>query len=103
MIDHIRETAMNLLTVFLFSSFCGLISYLKKVEEGKTFKWFSMVLNVFISGISGLIAYVVFVHYLQMEPYVAGFLSGLAGWMGVDLVKVVEFRIKKKVAGEEKL
>lgn len=102
MINHIRETAMNLLTVFLFSSFCGLMSYLKKVEEGKVFKWFSMIINVFISGLSGLVAYVIFVHYLKMEPFVAGFLSGMAGWMGVDLVKVIELRIKKRIAGEEK-
>lgn len=80
-----------------FAGFCGSLSYLLKVEEGKPFSWREFVLHTTISGVFGLIAYEV-LSYEDFPPQVAGALCGVAGWGGTRLIRIVEILLPKFAA-----
>lgn len=79
-----------------FSAICGWLSYLLKVEEGKPFSWREFFLHGAISAMCGLISYEILA-YEGFPPQLCGALSGLAGWSGTRLMRLVEIVIQKKL------
>lgn len=80
-----------------FAGFCGSLSYLLKVEEGKPFSWREFALHTTISAVFGLIAYEV-LSYEDFPPQVAGALCGVAGWGGTRLIRIFEILLPKIAA-----
>ena len=80
-----------------FAGFCGALSYLLKVEEGKPFSWREFALHTTISAVFGLIAYEL-LSYESFPPQVAGALCGVAGWGGTRLIRIVEILLPKIAA-----
>ena len=80
-----------------FAAFCGMLSYLLKVEEGKPFKWREFLLHTLISGVFGLITYEVLA-FEGFPPQLAGALCGVAGWGGTRVAKIVELLLPKLLA-----
>lgn len=80
-----------------FAGFCGSLSYLLKVEEGKPFKWGEFALHTAISAAFGLITYEL-LSYEDFPPQVAGALCGVAGWGGTRLIRIFEILLPKIAA-----
>lgn len=79
-----------------FSALCGSLHYLLKVEEGKPFSWRELALHGMISAMCGLISYEI-LSYEGFPQELCGALSGLAGWGGTRLIRVLEIVINKKL------
>ena len=60
-----------------FAGFCGSLSYLLKVEEGKPFSWREFALHTTISAVFGLIAYEI----LSYEAFRHRLLARSAAWL----------------------
>ena len=75
---------------------CGWLSYLLKVQEGKAFTWREFLLHGAISAVCGLISYEIFV-YESLPPQLCGALSGLAGWGGTRVLRIIEVVITKRL------
>ncbi|WP_282197638.1 phage holin family protein [Turicimonas muris] len=99
MINHLKEVWPNLVISGGFAAVCGGLSYLLKVEEGKPFKFSEMLLHTLISGVCGLVSYIALHHLAGFDPDVCGAFSGIAGWMGTRLLRVIELRVRKKIEG----
>lgn len=80
----------------LFASVCGALSYFLKVEEGHMFRITEFVVHVLISGASGLITYLL-LQSLGMAPNFCAALSGIAGWMGTNAMKMLEILFIKRL------
>lgn len=80
-----------------FAGFCGSLSYLLKVEEGKPFSWREFALHTTISAAFGLITYEL-LSYEDFPPQVAGALCGVAGWGGTRLIRIFEILLPKIAA-----
>ncbi|WP_302432100.1 phage holin family protein [uncultured Sutterella sp.] len=79
-----------------FAGFCGALSYLLKIEEGKRFSWSEFALHTTISAVFGLIAYEL-LSYENFPPQVAGALCGVAGWGGTRLIRIIEIVLPRIV------
>lgn len=74
-----------------FAGLCGWLSYLLKVQEGKAFTWREFLLHGAISAVCGLISYEI------SPPQLCGALSGLAGWGGARVLRIIEVVITKRL------
>lgn len=83
-----------------FATICGWLSYLLKVQEGKVFSWREFFLHGAISAMCGLISYEILA-YEGFTPQLCGALSGLAGWGGTRVLRLIEIVVTKK-AGVDK-
>ena len=83
-----------------FATICGWLSYLLKVQEGKVFSWREFFLHGAISAMCGLISYEILA-YEGFPPQLCGALSGLAGWGGTRVLRLIEIVVTKK-AGVDK-
>ena len=72
-----------------FAGLCGALSYSLGVREGKPFSWVDLGLNVVVSAVCGLIVFEI-LEYEGFLPELAGALCGIAGFIGVTLVKFVQ-------------
>lgn len=79
-----------------FAAICGWLNYLLNVQEGKMFSWREFFLHGAISAMAGLISYELLA-FNGLPPQVCGALSGLAGWSGTRLMRLVEIVIQKKL------
>lgn len=79
-----------------FATICGWLSYLLKVQEGKTFSWKEFFLHGAISAVCGLISYEV-LFYEGFPPQLCGALSGMAGWGGTRLIRILEVILQKRL------
>lgn len=79
-----------------FAGMCGWLSYLLKVQEGKPFTWREFLLHGAISAVCGLISYEIFA-YESLPPQLCGALSGLAGWGGTRVLRIIEVVITKRL------
>lgn len=79
-----------------FAGMCGWLSYLLKVQEGKPFTWREFLLHGAISAVCGLISYEIF-SYESLPPQLCGALSGLAGWGGTRVLRIIEVVITKRL------
>lgn len=79
-----------------FATVCGWLSYLLKVQEGKSFLWREFFLHGAISAVCGLISYEVLA-YEGFPPQLCGAISGLAGWGGTRAIRLAELVIQKRL------
>ena len=79
-----------------FATICGWLSYLLKVQEGKAFTWREFLLHGAISAVCGLISYEV-LFYEGFPPQLCGALSGMAGWGGTRLIRLLEIVLEKRL------
>ena len=79
-----------------FAAICGWLSYLLKVQEGKAFTWREFLLHGAIGAVCGLISYEV-LFYEGFPPQLCGALSGLAGWGGTRVLRIIEVVITKRL------
>lgn len=92
---HIHEWGVLVMTGF-FSGFCGWLSYLLKVQEGKPFVWAEFLLHGAISAVSGLVCFEVLV-YQGFPAELCGSLAGVAGWGGTRAIRLAEVVIQKRL------
>ena len=79
-----------------FAGWCGLLKYLAMVQEGRLFTWRDFFLNGLISAACGAICYEVMV-YEGFPHGLCGALSGMAGWGGTQLLKLIEVVVRKRL------
>lgn len=79
-----------------FAGLCGWLSYLLKVQEGKAFTWREFLLHGAISAVCGLISYEV-LFYEGFPPQLCGALSGMAGWGGTRVIRLLEVVLQKRL------
>ena len=89
-----------------FSVFCGWLSYLLKVQEGKQFIWREFFLHGAISAVSGLVCYEILAYQgfpAALFGTLDGCLAGVAGWGGTRAIRLAEVVIQKRlgVDGED--
>lgn len=78
-----------------FAAICGWLNYLLSVQEGRPFSWREMILHCAISAMCGLISY----ELLAFEGFptgVCGALSGMAGWGGTRLIRLIGIALAKR-------
>lgn len=79
-----------------FAAICGWLSYLLKVQEGKAFTWREFLLHGAIRAVCGLISYEV-LFYEGFPPQLCGALSGMAGWGGTRVIRLLEVVLQKRL------
>ncbi|WP_417217015.1 phage holin family protein [Sutterella wadsworthensis] len=67
-----------------------------KVQEGKAFTWREFLLHGAISAVCGLISYEV-LFYEGFPPQLCGALSGMAGWGGTRVIRLLEVVLQKRL------
>lgn len=79
-----------------FAGFCGSISYMLKVVEGKKFGWVEFIIHIASSIIFGILAFEL-CSYLGVNDEYCGAMSGMAGWLGTRVARIFEILIYKKL------
>lgn len=79
-----------------FAAICGWLSYLLKVQEGQPFSFREFLLHGAISAVCGLISYEV-LFYEGFPPNLCGALSGMAGWGGTRVIRLLEVVLQKRL------
>ena len=79
-----------------FAAVCGWLSYLLTVQEGRPFLIREFLLHGAISAMCGLISYEL-LSYEGFPPNLCGALSGMAGWGGTRLIRLLEVVLQKKL------
>lgn len=92
--DKVISEAQPVLASCSFACICGWLSYLLTVQEGRVFKWTEFFLHGAISAVCGYISYEV-LSYEEYPPQLCGALSGLAGWGGTRMLKLIEIAFHK--------
>lgn len=85
-----------------FAAVCGWLNYLLSVQEGRPFSWREMLLHCAISAVCGLISYELLA-YEGFPPGVCGALSGMAGWGGTRLLKLIWIVLESRAGVKEDL
>lgn len=78
-----------------FAAVCGWLNYLLSVQEGRAFSWGGMFIHCAISAMCGCISYELLA-FEGFPPGVCGALSGMAGWGGTRLIRLVEIALAKR-------
>lgn len=79
-----------------FSTLCGSLSYMLKVQEGKPFKWSEFFIHTLASGTFGLMAYEL-LSYEGFTPEFSAIMCGMAGWMGTRVAHIGEILVRRKL------
>lgn len=79
-----------------FAAACGWLNYLLSVQEGRAFSWREMLLHCAISAMCGLISYELLA-FEGFPPGVCGALSGMAGWGGTRVIRLLEVVLQKRL------
>ena len=98
MIQHLHEFAVDIGISTAFAGLCGALAYGVKREEGKPFKWSEFLLHTAISAVCGAISFVLLHDLCGFAPTVCGSLSGISGWMGTRLLRLVEAYLTKRLS-----
>lgn len=93
MIDDIKDS----LIAVAFASVGGLLYFLSNLDGEKPFNMKACLIQVAVSAFSGLIAYICVINFAGVSPDVGGAFSGVAGWLGTRLLKIVELAFRKKM------
>ena len=97
MIQHLHEFATDIGISAGFAGLCGALAYAVKHEEGKPFKFSEFLLHTVISAICGAVSFILLHDLCGFEPTVCGGLSGISGWMGTRLLRLIEAFITKRL------
>ena len=74
----------------------GLASYFRQILAGEEHSWPKAFIHLSMSGFAGLICLLGCLHF-NVPIYLAGILSGLAGHMGAEFIKIIEMRFRNKL------
>lgn len=74
----------------------GLVSYFRQILAGEQHSWAKAFIHLSMSGFAGLLALLGCLHF-QVPIYLTGILSGLAGHMGAEFIKIVETRFRNRL------
>ena len=77
----------------------GLASYFRQILAGEAHSWPKAFIHLSMSGFAGLICLLGCLHF-NVPIYLAGILSGLAGHMGAEFIKIVEMRFRNKLKSD---
>lgn len=73
----------------------GLVSYFRRIQSGERYSTFAAGAHILTAGFSGLLAALACLHS-DVPVYLAGVISGIAGHMGAEFVRLLEARFLKK-------
>lgn len=99
--DEFHGINTSLLAATIFAGLCGALSELINVSEGKKFSWREFLLHGCVSAVAGLITYQVLVS-LGTASGMASAMSGVAGWMGTDAIKLIKVLLLRRVGVDPK-
>ena len=77
-----------------FAGICGSISYFLNVQEGKVFKCSEFLIHIAVSIIFGVLAFEL-CSYLGIQDEYCGAMSGMAGFLGVNIAKIIQIVFPK--------
>jgi len=70
----------------------GTVGYLRQVQKGKVFRFAAMIMHLAVSAFAGLMFWLLSVEYALSGP-MAAIVSGMAGYMGAEAIKLLEDRV----------
>lgn len=73
----------------------GVVSYSRRILSGERYSTFAAGAHILTAGFAGLLAALACLH-AGASVYLAGVISGIAGHMGAELVRLLELRFTKK-------
>ncbi len=73
----------------------GVVSYSRRILSGEHFSAFAAGAHILTAGFAGLLAALACLH-ADVPVYLAGIISGIAGHMGAEFIKILELRFIKK-------
>lgn len=73
----------------------GLVSYARRVLSGERYSTFAAGAHILTAGFAGLLAALACLH-ADVPVYLAGVISGIAGHMGAEFIKIIELRFIRK-------
>ena len=73
----------------------GLVSYFSRIQSGERYSTFAAGAHILTAGFAGLLAALACLH-ADVPVYLAGIISGIAGHMGAEFIKILELRFIKK-------
>ena len=82
----------------LFAAIGGSINYVLKVIEGHRFSWAEFLVHTLISAFFGFVAYEFFA-FEGIPPQFSAALSGMTGYYGTRISRIVEVVVLKKKLG----
>lgn len=78
----------------------GLVSYFRRVQQGATHSWTSIVMHMLSSGFAGLMCWLGCIQFEVPGPLTA-ICTGLAGHMGAEFIKILETRFENRLRDQE--
>ena len=73
----------------------GLVSYFSRIQSCERYSTFAAGAHILTAGFAGLLAALACLH-ADVPVYLAGIISGIAGHMGAEFIKILELRFIKK-------
>jgi len=73
----------------------GIVSYSRRILSGERYSTFAAGAHILTAGFAGLLAALGCLH-ADVPVYLAGVISGIAGHMGAEFIKILELRFIKK-------
>lgn len=74
----------------------GLVSYFRQILAGDQHSWTKVFIHLSMSGFAGLLCLLGCLHF-NVPVYLTGILSGLAGHMGAEFIKILETRFRQRL------
>lgn len=75
----------------------GTVGYLRQVQKGRSFRLAALVVHLAVSGFAGLMFWLLATEY-QLSGGMAAIVSGMAGYMGAEAIKLLEDKVVPGVA-----
>lgn len=76
----------------------GVVSYIRKMQKGESFRWGNAVMHLSVSGFAGVLAWLGCVQYGVSGPLTA-IVTGICGHMGAEAIKMIQDRVKTTIGG----
>lgn len=73
----------------------GIVSYSRRILSGERYSTFAAGAHILTAGFSGLLAALACLQS-DVPAYLAGIISGIAGHMGAEFIKILELRFIRK-------
>lgn len=78
----------------------GIVSYLRRIQQGMKHSWFSIAVHMLTSGFAGLMCWLGCIQFDVPGPLTA-ISTGLAGHMGAEFIKIVESKFRDRIGKGE--
>lgn len=74
----------------------GVVSYFRRVQSGMAHSWRNIIIHLSTAGFAGLMCWLGCLYMNAPGPLTA-ILTGLAGHMGVEFIKIMEDKFESKL------